>query len=98
MYYVESISDITFLAKAIVKADPQKDKSNADPYWDQAAVSLLSAEIAYVRMKKKNATFADVLEFHDRLTIDDGYSFGAISSSLDGIFDELDEKIAGCRQ
>lgn len=92
MYYVESISDITFLAKAIVKADPQKDKSNADPYWDQAAVSLLSAEIAYVRMKKKDATFADVLEFHDRLTIDDGYSFGAISSSLDGIFDELDEK------
>ena len=92
MYYVESISDITFLAKAIVKADPQKDKSNADPYWDQAAVSLLSAEIAYVRMKKKDATFADVLEFHDRLTIDDGYSFGAISSSLDGVFEDLDEK------
>ena len=43
-------------------------------------------------MKKKDATFADVLEFHDRLTIDDGYSFGAISSSLDGVFEDLDEK------
>ena len=46
--YVASYSDITFLAQAIVKADPRKGRSlSADPYWDQAACSLLSAEIAY---------------------------------------------------
>lgn len=38
--YVASYSDITFLAKSIVKADPQKDRSSADPYWDEAAISL----------------------------------------------------------
>lgn len=60
--YVASYSDITFLAKSIVKADPQKDRSSADPYWDEAAISLLSAEIAYILMTNDKATFADVLE------------------------------------
>lgn len=68
--YVASYSDITFLAKSIVKADPQKDRSSADPYWDEAAISLLSAEIAYILMTNDKATFADVLELHDRHTND----------------------------
>lgn len=41
--YLESYSDITFLARSIVKSDSKKDNSNADPYWDEAAISLLSA-------------------------------------------------------
>jgi type IV secretory pathway TraG/TraD family ATPase VirD4 len=73
-----------------VKADPQKEKSTADPYWDQAAVSLLSAEIAYTKMTDKDATFADVLELHDMLSIEDGY--GTVSTSLDALFDDVDEK------
>lgn len=43
--YVGSYSDFTFLAKSIVKADPQKDNSNADSYWDEAATSLLSQKL-----------------------------------------------------
>ena len=83
--YVKSNSDIVFLAKSIVKADPQKDKSNADPYWDEAAVSLLSAEIAYILMKKKeNASFSDVLKLHDSLEFYDDNS--AIQTSLDTSF------------
>lgn len=90
MQYITDNSDITFLAKAIVKADPQKEEStSADPYWDQAAISLLSAEIAYTRTIQKNATFADVLELHDMLTIEGGYD--QISTSLDGLFGELDK-------
>lgn len=54
--YVESYSDITFLAESIVMADQMKKQSNADPYWDQAAISLLSAEISYVLMTKDDAT------------------------------------------
>ena len=48
--YVKSYSDINFLAQSIVLSDPRKRKesSSIDPYWDNAAISLLSAEIAYV--------------------------------------------------
>lgn len=53
--YIDSYSDITFLAESIVKADPMKKQSNADLYWDQAAVSLLSAEIAYIPASAKLA-------------------------------------------
>ena len=81
LQYVKSYSDITFLAKSIIKANKQKDNSNADPYWDEAAISLLSAEIAYIMMTKENATFVDVLEVNDSLTLDDGS--GTIQTSLD---------------
>lgn len=67
--YVKQHADITFLAQAIVKANPKKESSNADPYWDDAATSLLSAEIAYVMMTNPKATFADVLAFHDTINI-----------------------------
>lgn len=46
--YVNSYSDISFLSESLVMADTIKDKSNADPYWDQSAQSLLSSIIAYV--------------------------------------------------
>ena len=60
--YVSSYSDITFLAQAVVKANPRKDKSTADPYWDESSISLLSAEIAYILMTEKNPSFADFLK------------------------------------
>lgn len=87
MQYVGSYSDITFLAKSIVKADPQKDNTTADPYWDEAAISLLSAEIAYTLMTKDNPTLADVLSLHDSLVLDDGG--GVIKTSLDDKFDYI---------
>ena len=92
--YVGNYSDITFLAKSIVKADPQKDNSSADPYWDEAATSLLSAEIAYTLMTKDNATFADVLELHDSLVLDEGS--GTIRTSLDGKFEYIASKDPTC--
>lgn len=85
--YVESYSDITFLAESIVMADQMKKQSNADPYWDQAAISLLSAEISYVLMTKDDATFADVLELHDKLTIKE--NGGQIETSLDRNFETI---------
>ena len=92
--YVRSYSDITFLAKSIVKADPQKDNSSADPYWDKAATSLLSAEIAYTLMMKNNATFADVLEMHNNLILDEGN--GTIRTSLDARFENIALKDPTC--
>lgn len=94
LQYICSYSDITFLAESIVKANPRKDKSSADPYWDEAATSLLSAEIAYTLMTKDDATFADVLELHDG--IDFKESGSQISTSLDSKFEYIAEKDPGC--
>ena len=64
LMHIGSYNDITFLARSIVLANPQKAQSNADPYWDDGATSLFSAEICYILQTKDNATFADVLDFH----------------------------------
>lgn len=92
--YVNRCSDITFLARAIVKADPQKDNSHADPYWDEAAISLLSAEIAYILMTKSNPSFADVLELHDSIYFVE--SGGGINTSADRMFESLERKEPNC--
>ena len=92
--YVTSYTDIRFLAEAIVKANPQKDKSNVDPYWDQAATSLLSAEIAYTMMTNEDATFADVLSLHDKLIFTE--SNGRLETSLDIEFNYLNNIKPNC--
>lgn len=94
LQYIGSYSDITFLAESIVMANSKKDKSTADPYWDEAAISLLSAEIAYVIMMKEEPTFADVLGLHDRLDFREDN--GQIATSLDRQFEHLAEKAPSC--
>lgn len=94
LQYIRSYSDITFLAESIVKANPRKDRSNADPYWDEAAISLLSAEIAYILMTKENATFADVLDLHDGMDFRE--NGGQIVTTLDRKFERIAEKDPGC--
>lgn len=92
--YVGSYSDITFLARSVVKADPQKENANADPYWDEAAISLLSAEIAYTLMAKEHASFADVLDLHDELIFKDTGS--TVRTSLDMQFARIAAKDPTC--
>lgn len=93
--YVSSYSDITFLAESIVKANPRKEQNtSADPYWDDAAISLLSALISYVLMTEDNPTFADVLNLNDSLTIlEDG---SRIDTTLDSKFDRIAHKDPHC--
>ncbi|MBQ9748066.1 MAG: type IV secretory system conjugative DNA transfer family protein [Clostridia bacterium] len=87
--YLRTDSDIRYLAESIVKANPQKrNKTSADPYWDDAAISLLCAEIAFVRYRKgARATFADVVDLNNTLTVEE-YG-GQIRTSLDKVFDLL---------
>lgn len=92
--YVDNYQDIKFLAESIVKANHQKDNSNADPYWDEAAISLLSAEIAYTKMNMDHPTFADVLEMHDSLSFEE--YCGQIRTSYDKKFDLLEERDPAC--
>lgn len=94
LQYINSYSDITFLAESIVKANPRKDKSNADPYWDEAATSLLSAEIAYILMTKENANFVDVLNLHDEFNFKE--NGGQMETSLDSKFEYLIKKAPNC--
>ncbi len=94
LVYISSYSDIRFLAESIVKSNPKKDKSNADPYWDDSAISLLSAEIAYILMTEENPTFADVLKLNDCLSIHE--SCGQITTSLDSKFEVIAEKDPSC--
>lgn len=93
--YVSSYSDITFLAESIVKANPRKEQNtSADPYWDDAAISLLSALISYVLMTEDNPTFANVLNLNDSLTIiEDGCR---IETTLDSKFDRIANKDPHC--
>lgn len=94
LQYIASYADITFLSEAIVNANPKKDKSTADPYWDEAAISLLSAEISYTLMTKDNATFVDVLKLHDRLDFKEDN--GRITTSLDKKFEYLEDVDPSC--
>ncbi|MDO5132826.1 MAG: type IV secretory system conjugative DNA transfer family protein [Eubacteriales bacterium] len=90
MMYIGSYNDITFLARSIVLANPQKAHSNADPYWDDGATSLFSAELCYTLQTKENPTFADVLEFHNKLTFEERN--GVITTNYDRKFEYLAEK------
>ncbi len=90
LMHISSYNDITFLARSIVMANPQKAQSNADPYWDDGAVSLFSAELCYILQTKDNPTFADVLEFHNKLTFEERN--GVITTNYDRKFEYLAEK------
>ena len=94
LQYVKDDTDITFLAKSIVMANPNKKDSHADPFWDENATSLLSAEIAYVMMTNQNATFDDVLQFHECLKIK--RQAESIETSLDREFESLEACYPGC--
>lgn len=95
MQYVSSYSDITFLAESIVKSSPKQYGNNSiDPYWEHAAVSLLSALIAYTMLIEKNPTFADVLDKLDSLHIEESGS--RIKTTLDSKFERLAQKDPHC--
>ena len=94
LQYIHSYPDITEFANAVVCADDRKNNANVDPYWDQVACSLLSAEIAYVMMTKPYASFADVLDFHSGLKLD--ISSSMAKTNYDDKFKELEDKDPSC--
>lgn len=67
--FVHNCQDISFLAHAIVTANHKNPNNSIDPYWEEAASSLLSAEIAYVKAESKDSNFNDVLAVHEIIEI-----------------------------
>ncbi len=88
MAYVSTDEDIVFIAKSIVLANPRKQNTTADPYWDDTAISLLCAEMAYVRSQNEKATFRNVLDLHYKLEIYHD-SEGRVLTTLDDEFNAL---------
>ena len=85
--YVSSNSDIAFLASSIVMAHPGKINSPSDPFWDDSAISLLSALISYVLATMECPKFVDVLDLFDRLSIKEEGS--TMATSLDPEFHRI---------
>ena len=92
--YVRSYQDIRFIAQAIVKASAPKLETHADPYWDNAAISLFCAFIGYVLETKEHPTFADVLHMHNNLTYSESGS--QITTNYDSAFAQLAKKRPSC--
>ena len=92
LQYVKSYKDARFLAESIVLADPRKRRTIADPYWDQSAASLLTAEIGYIMKMKRNATFADVLDLNDKLHMVENCRSVLCQTTLDQAFDDFSMK------
>lgn len=89
--YITSYSDVKFLADSIVNANPRRERSYADPYWDSSASSLLCALIFYTLTMKEHPTFADVLELNDKITVHSGSDVDGYF--LDSAFTELERKV-----
>lgn len=92
--YVRSEEDISDLCHNIVMANERKEHSGADPFWDDSSEQLLGAEIGKTLMTNDKPTFADVLDLHFSLKIEE-YGCGIITS-LDSVFREIEETASDC--
>ena len=92
--YIRSEEDISDLAHSIVMANERKEHSTADPFWDDSSEQLLSAEIAATLMTKDKPTFADVLDLHFSLKIEE--SGCGITTSLDPMFRKIEKAAPDC--
>lgn len=92
--YIKSEEDIAENSRAIVMSNERKEHSNADPFWDDSSEQLLSAETAGTMMIKDNSTWADVLDLHFSLKIEE--SGCGITTSLDPMFRKIEKAAPDC--
>lgn len=88
--FIFSYQDIPFIARSIILANPKKEHSIADPYWDEAATSLLCALITYVKIKYDNPSFEDVLVMINTMQFEE--YCGQIRTNYDQKFEILEKK------
>ncbi len=91
---IQTEQDIALLARALV--DPtQKEHTSADPYWDNTAISLLTAFISYVLETESNPSFTSVLDLLRTLEFIDTESIDTTVTNLDKQFSSLAKKNPG---
>ena len=94
LVYIKSEEDIAENSRAIIMNNDRKERSNADPFWDESAEQLLSALTAGTMMIKDKPTWADVLDLHYSLKIEE--SGCGITTSLDSMFRKIEEAACDC--
>ncbi len=92
--YIRFEEDISDLAHSIIMANERKEHSTADPFWDDSSEQLLAAEIAATLMTKDKPTFADVLDLHFSLKIEE--SGCGITTTLDSLFRKIEKAAPDC--
>lgn len=94
MRFVRTSEDVLFLAQSLVMANPRKESSRADPYWDDMSVSLLSALMEIERLHSpNNCCFADVIKRFNRLKVN--YLAGNIRTNMDIDFQMMEMEYPG---
>lgn len=90
LYLVDSHEDVNYLAEALVNLDPKKTgvNSKADPYWDESAVSLLTALIYLTfALGDDKTSLSKTIEYLKQMKISDNGS--GVSTSIDYYFDSI---------
>lgn len=87
LHYIRNHADVSFLSESVIMANPRKENSTADPYWDDNAILLLTAITLLELETSKNPCYANVMEMCSNLAIED---YGdSIRTNLDKQFDKL---------
>lgn len=99
--YIHDETDILPMARKIVYTSQYKN-SVRDPYWDEAAITLIAAEMAaliesweYAKDSGEESpepTLENLLELHRRLKFDEADRSGVTISNLDGLFARLEKE------
>lgn len=93
--FVRTQEDVLFLARSLVLANPKKEHSNADPYWDEAAISLMCAliNLELLQSKPGEGSFANVAGLFKSLRIQ--YFAQNIHTNMDATFRMLEMEHPG---
>lgn len=94
LVYIKSEEDIADNSRAVVMSNERKEHSTADPFWDDSSEQLLSALTAGTMMTKDNPTWADVLDLHFSLKIEE--SGCGVMTSLDPMFRKIEKAAPDC--
>ena len=92
MRMVENEEDAEALASAVIMAEPRKESTVADPFWDHASIMLLTALILYVKKTEGNAaSISYVCALLKDMRIEEDCD-SCFYTSLDGMFNDFQKK------
>jgi len=92
--FISSYNDIKFLAESVVKANPRKAHSHADPYWDDVSESIFEAVTALGLMTENDPKLSNIIKIFHKLKIKE--CGRQIETTLDDIFERIEIKDPNC--
>lgn len=95
MQFIRNSEDVEFFARSLVLANPRKEQSSADPYWDEMSVSVLSAFIEMERLERLPhlRCFSNVINRFRKLKIH--YGPVTIQTNMDAEFERMEIEYPG---